>query len=218
MKDDKVVHLGRKKNAFEDELLEIAQLLSQDNEDAADIDGGNQTIPSINVNGSANVIGNGNTVNNVITFTRSIQKKIQVKTADGVIDATQKFQIKSLVDEWVENFNAIKKLKLTHQKAWSLLNRHMKVNSYHEIKDINHAKAIKFLRSRLGELRNMPSAPKKVQDWRAQTIKSIQARCSEKGWQAWRKLYMQQKFEKNSMTELTDVELKQLYQTVWNKR
>lgn len=39
MKDDKVVHLGRKKNAFEDELLEIAQLLSQDNEDAADIDG-----------------------------------------------------------------------------------------------------------------------------------------------------------------------------------
>jgi hypothetical protein len=37
----------------------------------------------------------------------------------------------------------------------------MKVNSYHEIKDINHAKAIKFLRSRLGELRNMPSAPKK---------------------------------------------------------
>ena len=165
MKDDKVVHLGRKKNAFEDELLEIAQLLSQDNEDAADIDGGNQTIPSINVNGSANVIGNGNTVNNVITFTRSIQKKIQVKTADGVIDATQK-----------------------------------------------------FLRSRLGELRNMPSAPKKVQDWRAQTIKSIQARCSEKGWQAWRKLYMQQKFEKNSMTELTDVELKQLYQTVWNKR
>ena len=46
MKDDKVVHLGRKKNAFEDELLEIAQLLSQDNEDAADIDGGNQTIPS----------------------------------------------------------------------------------------------------------------------------------------------------------------------------
>ncbi|WP_219933391.1 hypothetical protein, partial [Enterobacter ludwigii] len=87
-----------------------------------------------------------------------------------------------------------------------------------EIKDINHAKAIKFLRSRLGELRNMPSAPKKVQDWRAQTIKSIQARCSEKGWQAWRKLYMQQKFEKNSMTELTDVELKQLYQTVWNKR
>ena len=218
MKDDKVVHLGRKKKAFEDELLEIAQLLSQDNEDAADVDGVNQTIPSINVNGSANVIGNGNTVNNVITFTRSIQKKIQVKTADGVIDATQKFQIKSLVDEWVENYNAIKKSRLTHQKAWSLLNRHMKVNSYHEIKDINHAKAIKFLRSRLGELRNMPSAPKKVQDWRAQTIKSIQARCSEKGWQTWRKLYMQQKFGKNSMTELTDVELKQLYQTVWNKR
>jgi hypothetical protein len=79
MKDDKVVHLGRKKNAFEDELLEIAQLLSQDNEDAADIDGGNQTIPSINVNGSANVIGNGNTVNNVITFTRSIQKKFRSK-------------------------------------------------------------------------------------------------------------------------------------------
>jgi hypothetical protein len=72
----------------------------------------------------------------------------------------------------------------------------MKVNSYHEIKDINHAKAIKFLRSRLGELRNMPSAPKKFKTGEHKQLSQSKPGALKKGWQAWRKLYMQQKFEK----------------------
>ncbi|MBG6244759.1 hypothetical protein CS369_08245 [Candidatus Symbiopectobacterium sp. 'North America'] len=70
----------------------------------------------------------------------------------------------------------------------------------------------------MGELRNMQSAPKKIENWRNKTIKSIQARCSEKGWQEWRKEHMAKKFGKSSITELSDEEVKQLYQTVWSKK
>ncbi|WP_208950757.1 hypothetical protein [Rahnella sp. ChDrAdgB13] len=64
----------------------------------------------------------------------------------------------------------------------------------------------------------MASAPAKVSDWRKKAIQSIQARCSEKGWQTWRKQHMLKTFSKSSMTELTDDEIKRLYQTIWNKK
>ncbi|AIK14232.1 hypothetical protein [Pectobacterium atrosepticum] len=215
MKDDKIVHIGKNKRSLEDELLEIAQLIN--GEEASDDSNIEKSYSYIS--GTGNVIGNGNTVNNVINFNSPVKKpRVQVKTGDGVVDANQKHQIKTLIYEWVETHNAVKKTAITHNAAWIRLNKSMKVNSYHEIKSDDFSKSIKYLRTQIGILRNMASAPQKVTDWRKETIKSIQTRCSKNGWQEWRKSHMAKKFQKSSMTELTDSELQQLYQTVWGKR
>ncbi|MGM3162425.1 MULTISPECIES: hypothetical protein [Dickeya] len=216
MKDDKVVHLGRNKRSLEDELLEIAQLINSDNDTGESNKNNEKSI--IYVNGLGNVVGNGNTVNNVINLSRPVTRRVQVKTGDGVVDAQQKHQIKTLLYEWVDMHNAVKQSSMKYGAAWSRLTGYLKVNSYHEIKSSDFSKAIKYLRSKMGELRNMASAPQKVENWRGQAVKSIQARCSEKGWQEWRKAHMVKKFGKSSMTELSDEELKQLYQTVWAKK
>lgn len=216
MKDDKIVHLGKRRKSLEDELLEIAKTISND---TPSDEAGELTDKSIiYVNGAGNVVGSGNTVNNVFNLDRTIKKQVHVKTGDGVVNANQKHDIKSLVYEWVDLHNSIKKSPLSYNVAWSRLNKHLKVNSYHEIRSDDFSKAIKYLRTQMGILRRMASAPKKVSDWRKEIIKSIQARCTEKGWQEWRKLHMDKKFSKSSMTELTDAELQQLYQTVWSKK
>ncbi|MEK6486963.1 hypothetical protein WNJ68_04745 [Klebsiella grimontii] len=216
MNDKKVVSLGGRKKGLEDELLEIAKIIT---DDTGDHPPENNDKSTIYINGSGNVVGQGNFVNHgVVNINKTARRTVNVKTGDGVVNATQKHQIKSLLYEWVDTHNSIKKAQISYGLAWSKLNSFLKVNSYHEIASGDFDKAIKYIRQKLGELRNMASAPKKVSNWRAQTIKSIQARCSERGWQEWRKTYMSKTFMKSSMTELTDEELQKLYQTIWSKR
>ena len=216
MNDKKVVSLGGRKKGLEDELLEIAKIIT---DDTGDDPPENNDKSTIYINGSGNVVGQGNFVNHgVVNINKTARRTVNVKTGDGVVNAMQKHQIKSLLYEWVDTHNSIKKAQISYGLAWSKLNSFLKVNSYHEIASGDFDKAIKYIRQKLGELRNMASAPKKVSNWRAQTIKSIQARCSERGWQEWRKTYMSKTFMKSSMTELTDEELQKLYQTIWSKR
>ncbi|HBS7138336.1 TPA: hypothetical protein ACGQTK_002964 [Klebsiella quasipneumoniae] len=216
MNDKKVVSLGGRKKGLEDELLEIAKIIT---DDTGNDPPENNDKSTIYINGSGNVVGQGNFVNHgVVNINKTARRTVNVKTGDGVVNATQKHQIKSLLYEWVDTHNSIKKAQISYGLAWSKLNSFLKVNSYHEIASGDFDKAIKYIRQKLGELRNMASAPKKVSNWRAQTIKSIQARCSERGWQEWRKTYMSKTFMKSSMTELTDEELQKLYQTIWSKR
>lgn len=216
MNDKKVVSLGGCKKGLEDELLEIAKIIT---DDTGNDPPENNDKSTIYINGSGNVVGQGNFVNHgVVNINKTARRTVNVKTGDGVVNATQKHQIKSLLYEWVDTHNSIKKAQISYGLAWSKLNSFLKVNSYHEIASGDFDKAIKYIRQKLGELRNMASAPKKVSNWRAQTIKSIQARCSERGWQEWRKTYMSKTFMKSSMTELTDEELQKLYQTIWSKR
>ncbi|HDT2124116.1 TPA: hypothetical protein RCG93_000409 [Enterobacter roggenkampii] len=216
MNDKKVVSLGGRKKGLEDELLEIAKIIT---DDTGDDPPENNDKSTIYINGSGNVVGQGNFVNHgVVNINKTARRTVNVKTGDGVVNATQKHQIKSLLYEWVDTHNSIKKAQISYGLAWSKLNSFLKVNSYHEIASGDFDKAIKYIRQKLGELRNMASAPKKVSNWRAHTIKSIQARCSERGLQEWRKTYMSKTFMKSSMTELTDEELQKLYQTIWSKR
>lgn len=216
MSDKKVVSLRGRKKGLEDELLEIAKIISDDTSDEFPEKNDKSTIY---IDGSGNVVGQGNFVNHgVVNINKTTRRKVNVKTGDGVLSATQKHEIKSLLYEWVDTHNSVKKAQLSYGGAWSKLNGFLKVNSYHEIAANDFDRAIKYIRQRLGELRNMASAPKKVNNWRTQIIKSIQARCTERGWQEWRKAYMAKTFMKTSMTELTDKELQKLYQTVWSKR
>ncbi|WP_208950756.1 hypothetical protein [Rahnella sp. ChDrAdgB13] len=135
MKDDhKIVALGKRQNSLEDELLNIAKMIS--NESPSLIEGeGQPSATSNHINGSGNIVGNGNFVNNgPIHINGSIRNKVYVRTGEGVVDASQKKAIKSLLYEWVGMEEAIKKSPLSYQKAWAMLNGFMDVNSYHEIK------------------------------------------------------------------------------------
>ncbi|EJC0930254.1 hypothetical protein MX319_001543 [Salmonella enterica] len=215
---NKVVPISNKKLPKKDEdiLNDIAKILS-DSEDNLP----HEKPSSIYyVDGSGNTIGNGNIVNSgtINLGTPIYKKKVVVKTGVGVIDANQKSQIQSILYEWVDTHCAIKKSSLSRGGAWSKFNRHFKINSYHELQAERFPEAIKWLRARLGTLKSMASAPKKLPDWRKKTITAIQSRCSELGIQGWRKDYMQRKFHRDSMTLLDDNELKQLYRTVMAKK
>lgn len=200
----------------EDLLLSIAEILA--NDENTPINEGGGTI--YYVDGSGNAIGNGNFVNSgTINLGSPVyKKKVVVRTGIGVIDANQKHKIKSMLYEWVNTHCAIKKSNLTHQAAWIEFNNRFKISSYHELKAEQFPQAIKWLRAKLGALKSMPSAPKKLPDWRKKTITAIQAHCSELRIQEWRKEYMKNKFNKNSMTLLDDSELKKLYQAVMTKK
>lgn len=215
---NKVVPIDNKKHPKKDEdiLNNIAKILAESEDNPP-----NEKPSSIYyIDGSGNTIGNGNIVNSgtINVGTPTYKKKVVVKTGVGVIGANQKSQIQSILYEWVDTHCAIKKLSLSRGGAWSQFNRHFKINSYHELQAEQFPQAIKWLRAKLGALKSMASAPKKLPDWRKKTITAIQSRCSELGIQGWRKDYMQKKFHRDSMTLLDDNELKQLYRTVMAKK
>ncbi|ECH1123025.1 hypothetical protein FPE89_01415 [Salmonella enterica subsp. diarizonae] len=174
----------------------------------------------IHVDGAGHAIGSGNVVNHgtINIGTKLPRPKTIVKTGDGVLDAAQKAKLHELIREWSNTHNAIKKSSLSYQEAWARLNAKMKTPSYHEIKKEQFENALKYLRTQIGVLRRMASAPKKVVDWRTKTIAAVQARCSERGWQTWRKEFMMKNYGKSSLRQFTDSELEKFYRTVMNKK
>lgn len=209
----------------EDILLELSKSLMKDGDTPIPEkdSGAPEPLPPgtiIHVDGAGHAIGSGNLVNHgtINIGAKPSRPKIVVKTGDGVIDASQKAKIKGLLYEWVDTYNAVKKSTLSYGGAWKKLNDYLKTNSYHEIKQEQFDKALKYLRKEIGIIRGMASAPKKVEDWRFKTIQAIQARCSERGWQPWRKEYMIKNYGKSSLRLFTDSELEKFYRTVMGKK
>ncbi|MBQ0266569.1 hypothetical protein J7S49_21460 [Providencia rettgeri] len=220
MSNDNIIKFPGSHSNIANELKELAKIIAGDeHESGTDKDEKKEGSINFYVDGEGNVIGNNNIINQgTINLNKTIKRKVYVKTGDDVIDANEKYKIKSMLYEWVDTHNTLKQRKITYQKAWAMLNGWLKVNSYHEIKSDDFNKSIKYLRGKIGELKKMASASKKLPDWRAKTIQSIQARCRQNGWQKWRIDHMELKFNKSSLKDLTDAELKQFYTTVWNKK
>ncbi|WP_080206248.1 hypothetical protein [Salmonella enterica] len=172
-------------------------------------------INKISISGTGNIIGNNNILH--IQQPTPPKRKIIVKTGDGVINATQKAHLQELIRNLVETHSQVKKSTLSWGGAWKKVLTPLKINSYHEIPSEFYDKAVKILQIEIAILKNMNSAPKKVSNWRSSQIKAIQARCNERDLQAWRKDYMQNHFDKDSMTKLTDKELQVLYRAVMGK-
>lgn len=219
-KENNIIKFPNLKNDISNDLKEIAKIISDDSSNPKQ-DDKSDTEKNINfyVDGKGNVAGNNNVTNQgVINLNKTVRRKVYVKTGDGTLTAREKHEVKTLLYEWVNIHNTLKKSNLSHQLAWIKLNQHLKVSSYHEIKSEDFNKALKFLRVQIGELNQMASAPKKLPNWRNKKIQSIQARCKQNNWNEWRIEHMKKKFGKTSLKELTDAELQQVYNSVWRKK
>jgi hypothetical protein len=187
-------------------------------EDAMPADDGSQRPITI-IGGSGDGTGIGNTINNTtINITPSPPKiTTVVKTGDGVLTAQQKAELKTLVADWIAA-SVVRKKPKTYASAWNGLNKHMKVNSYAEIKQEDFDKAVAWLRKQIGTCKSMRSAPKKIPTWRTDKMKAIHARSKEYGLEEWRLSYMVKRFGKPSMKELSDDDLQALYSAVFHKK
>lgn len=172
-------------------------------------------MPTTLIRGDSNIIGNNNTVNH----SPRIIKKTIVKTGDGVIDQDQKGELLRLRDEWIATHNAVKATPLTQRTAMSRLNRHMGVNTYHEIPMERFGEARAWMMQQPAIVRNMKSAPAKAPNWRSKTITYIKTRCKNQlGDDQIYKPYIETKFGKNSLALLSDVELQVVKQHVAQKQ
>lgn len=174
---------------------------------------------TIYVNGNGNVVAGGHVTQNITHIYghhKPAQTKPVVKTADGVLDATQKGELLRLRDEIVDTHNAVHKTKLITQAAVMIsLNRHLGVNTYHEIPMERFGEARSWMQQWAATIRNMKSAPAKVSNWRSKTIVYIKARCKNQlGDDQIYKPYIEKKFQKSSLAQLTDPELQTVKQYV----
>jgi hypothetical protein len=169
------------------------------------------------------VTGNGNIVagRDVHQVTVHVEKivaaRTPVKTGDGVIDALQKRRLQDLCHDIVTISAQVESAPSSHAKVMSALHRRMKVNSYAEIKAEAFGQAVSYLTRWRARLNSHPQARSRSENWRRGRIAAIQARCTEKGWQEWRHAYMLERFGRNSLVNMPDTEIEQLYRTVMSK-
>ena len=174
-------------------------------------------ISNTNIGSTINQIFGDGTIDQSTRVEKLLPPPVIVKTGDGVLDAKQKARIQELKDRVVLVCKA-RQEPLDSQGVFIRLNRHMKVNSYHEIKQTDFEKALAFLRRLSGIGDSLKSAHVKNPGWRKRRISAIHARCKERGWEAWRVKYMKEKFGRESMVEMPDVELEKLYMAVMAKK
>ena len=62
-----------------------------------------------------------------------------------------------------------------------------------------------------------PFKRSKSPDWRMKRIAAIQAVCTKRGWQDWRRSYISQYFGCTSMVDMPHAEIEQLYRVVMSK-
>ncbi|AJY40769.1 hypothetical protein I6G56_14990 [Burkholderia humptydooensis] len=171
---------------------------------------------SIVVSGSAGQVAGGD-IHNTYHIEKVVPPPVVVQTGVGVVDAAQKRQLLDLRDDIVKA-SEVKKKPKTPQSVMYGLNKHMNVNTYHEILAESFEKALKYMQKQRAMLVGMASAPKKLADWRNRRIAAIHARCKERELETWRRTYMQRTFGKGSMIDLGDDELERLYRAVMGKK
>lgn len=160
---------------------------------------------SINIKGDQNIIGDGNVVH---IHHRPGPSKRPVKTGDGVINAAQKSELKSLVDHLALLTEG------SHAAIWSRFNRLMHVNSYHEIvqEQFDAAKA-KLMQWRAAERRKSGQPMAK-----AGMIGAIQTRWKQTGTEDNGRAYMRASFGLTSLRELNMEQLQEVYDLAFQPR
>ncbi|WP_175922102.1 hypothetical protein [Burkholderia latens] len=177
---------------------------------------GTRPARNIVVSGSAGQVAGGD-IHNTYHIEKVAPPSVVVQTGVGVVDAGQKRQLLDLRDDIVKA-SEVKKKPKTPQSVMYGLNKHMNVNTYHEIPAEGFQKALKYMLKQRAILLGMASAPKKLPDWRNKRIKAIHTRCKALELETWRRGYMQRTFGKGSMIELGDDELERLYRAVMGKK
>lgn len=163
------------------------------------------------------VTGNGSITNHTYNVSAMPAPVVTVQTGVGVIDAQQKRRLLELRDSVVEASLAGITPK-TPGGVMLALNKHMKVNKYAEILALDFEKAVAWMMRQRAIKTSLSSARKKLPNWRNGRISAVHARCKEKGFESWRLDYMQKKFGKPSMVDLSDDDLETLYRAVMAKK
>lgn len=175
--------------------------------------------PSVSITGNGNIVGNGNVVaGGSVNLNPVIRPKVHVTTGEGTIDAAQKAELTRLIGEWVTARNAVRKGEASFPAAWKALNNAFSLNSYHELPMEKFGEARAWLQRQLAIISSMKSAPKKLPDWRRNTIGAIKVRCKNQlGEPDAYKTYILKRFGKSSLALLTDDELQATRQYVFGK-
>ena len=193
-----------------------ASLSSATPEPAPNIDAPTPALHVV-INGGKDVqVVNGNNTVNNYHAEKPPRPTVIVQTGIGVIDTQQKRRLLDLRDDVVATSQA--GTPKTPGSVMGALNKHMKVSSYHEILAVDFKKAEKWMQRHIAIKTSLPSASKKLPDWRNRRIGAIHARCKEKGFEAWRITHMKKKFGKESMIDLSDSDLESLYRSVMSKK
>ena len=170
---------------------------------------------TISINGDRNTVINGDNITTIHT-PAPIKTVVKVQTGVGVLTAAQKSKINSLIKEWAEARDAVRKTKAEIAALRSAFNKAMGVNSYHEIKQENFERAMVWLRRQTGIINSMASAPKKNPNWRTQRYRSINARAKEfPDGEVRYRLYAEERFGSSSLRDLNDEQLDAVYRYVF---
>lgn len=178
------------------------------------------TPNSISIAGDGNVIGDGNTVNNIVHLKKTVRRPLTPPA--GSITNAQAAELKSLVDE-IGRLEIDTKLKPRSFAAiWTAFKRRMNVTSYHVIAADKFDEAKQYLLQERGKILNSSKAKARLGgEFINSRMRSIHARCREftDGEQK-RISYMIRNFGVNSMTKLNADQVDQLYRYVmgWKRK
>lgn len=192
----------------------IIELLKQSRPAHRSRAGGKTSGNVVRVAGNGNVVAGGD-----VHFSPILRPRVVVKTGDGVIDASQRAELQRLVHDWVEARLSVRRSAFSYGAAWSAFNRHFGISGYAELPMEQFGTAREWLARQVGIVHSMASAPAKVPGWRHRTQGGIKARCKNQlGDAEFYRPYIQRIFGKASLRDLTDDELQQVKQYVFNAK
>lgn len=134
-----------------------------------------------------------------------------------MLDASQKARLLELRDQIAGVSRAVEGQTVSPATIMRKLNAHMHVNSYSEIPGDMFDRAESYLVRWRARLDGMPGA-NRSKGWRDRRVKAIHARCKELGIDRWRLNYMRKAWGKESLIDLPDDDLEQLYLAVMRRK
>lgn len=161
---------------------------------------------SVRIEGSHNIVGDGNTVIHVPV----VRPRNLIDASKSELTEAQKLRLRELLHAWVDAHNTIrtKAAPLSYPAAWSSFQRKFRVTSYHLLPASRYDEACSWLLQRRAIIDGMKTAPAKDPKWRARQIASIHARCkSHFAGEPIYRAYIVKQFGVASLTELTDEQL-----------
>ncbi|TYA49064.1 helix-turn-helix domain-containing protein [Aggregatibacter actinomycetemcomitans] len=167
--------------------------------------------------GDKGIINSG-TINNIKTEKYTTKTKAVVQPTEIHISEHTARTLQDLVKEIVELEQKLKNNPKSFQAAWASLNKYCQVATYRLIPVEKTDKAITYLRKWIGRLSSSKSAPKKVgNEWRTKKYSYI--KINTRGMlENWLTEHLLQKYGVQSITQLNDLELQKVYQSVASKK
>lgn len=171
--------------------------------------------PNISVNNSHNVAIAGGDIH----INTKIHKKTDYRPGPDDITGEQANKLKERVNEIVDLEKKVKKKPKTYGAVWNALNKKMGVTYYREIKLAQFDSAELYLMQWIGRIRRGLKRTDE-DDWRKKTQAAIFAAARNNlGWTKEALAgYIYERFEKDSIRDLTKIELQKLYNAIFSRK